>query len=54
MRNLSLPSDSDREGKPSGWRHWWDRAATPSSSSSPSTDGEEEEGDAVTDDGQDE
>ncbi|KAK1653621.1 hypothetical protein QYE76_071426 [Lolium multiflorum] len=54
MSNISLPSDTDSEGKPPGWRHWWDRVATPSSSSSPPTDGdEEEEGDAVAEDGQD-
>jgi hypothetical protein len=50
MSNLSLPSDSDSEGKPPGWRHWWDRTATPSSSSSPPTDFHEEERDAVADD----
>jgi hypothetical protein len=31
MSDLSqLPSDTDSEGKPPGWRHWWDRVATPS------------------------
>jgi hypothetical protein len=65
MSNLSFPSDTDNEGKPPKWRHWWDRTATPRSSSSPLTDGQEEgecigddghdkEGDAVADDGQDE
>jgi hypothetical protein len=53
MSNLSLPSNTHIEGKPPGWRHWWDRAATPSNPSSPPTKGEEE-GDAVGLDGQDE
>jgi hypothetical protein len=35
MSSLSLPSDTDGEGKSPGWRHWWDRAATPSSNDSP-------------------
>jgi hypothetical protein len=26
-----LPSDTSSEGKPAGWRHWWDKAPTPSS-----------------------
>jgi hypothetical protein len=42
MSNLSLPSDTDSEGKPPGWRHWWDRVATPSSSGSPPMDIEED------------
>jgi hypothetical protein len=53
MSNLSLPSDTDSEGKLPGWRHWQDRTATPSSSSSPPTNSQEEE-EAFTDDGQDE
>jgi hypothetical protein len=32
MSNLSLLSNTKNEGKPPGWRHWWDRVATPSSS----------------------
>jgi hypothetical protein len=52
MSNLSLPSDTDNEGKLPGWRHWWDRAATPSNPSSPLTKGKDE-GDAVGLDGQD-
>jgi hypothetical protein len=42
MSNLSLLLDTKNEGKPSGWRYWWDRAATPSKSRSPPTKGEEE------------
>jgi hypothetical protein len=42
MSDLSLPSDTDNEGKPSGWRHWWDRVATRSSDGSPPPDNEEE------------
>ena len=26
-----LPSDTSSEGKPAGWRHWWEKAPTPSS-----------------------
>jgi hypothetical protein len=37
-----LPSDIDIESKPSGWRHWWDKAATPSSDDSPPPDSGEE------------
>ena len=48
MSDLSWPSDSDSEGKSPGWRHWWEREKTPSSSSSPSNDGIEE--DAIADD----
>jgi hypothetical protein len=51
MSNLSLLSNSDSEGKPSRWRHWWDRTVTPSSSFSPPRDNREGE-DAVADDGQ--
>jgi hypothetical protein len=53
MSNLSLPSDTDNEGKPPGWRHWWDRAATPSDPSSPPRE-VEEEGCVVALDGQEE
>jgi hypothetical protein len=42
MSNILLSSDTDSEGKPQGWRHWWDRDATPSNPSSPPTKGEEE------------
>ncbi|KAK1646179.1 hypothetical protein QYE76_063984 [Lolium multiflorum] len=34
------PSYTDSEGKTSGWRHWWDRVATPSSDGSPPPDNE--------------
>jgi hypothetical protein len=61
MSNLSLLSDTNTEGKPPRWRHWWERATTPSSSGSPpieghvkeleADDGQEE---AITDDGHEE
>jgi hypothetical protein len=64
MSNLSFPSYIDSEGKPPGWRHWWDIAGTPNSSTSPLTDdhgeewevydGHEEEVEAVVDDGHEE
>jgi hypothetical protein len=54
MSNLCLPLGTDIEGKPLGWRRCCDRTATPSSSSSSPTDGQEEEGEAITDDGWDE
>jgi hypothetical protein len=50
MSILSLSLDSDSEGKPLGWRRWWDRTSTPSNSRSPSTDGHEEKGEAIPDD----
>ncbi|KAK1631717.1 hypothetical protein QYE76_006032 [Lolium multiflorum] len=28
MSNSSLPSDSESEGKPPGWLHWWETPAT--------------------------
>jgi hypothetical protein len=49
MSDLSqLPSDTDNEGEPPGWRHWWDRVAKPSSGDdSPSPLDSAEEWEAV-------
>ncbi|KAK1611180.1 hypothetical protein QYE76_034853 [Lolium multiflorum] len=46
MSYLSFSSDIEREGKPPGWRYWWDRVATPSSSSSLPTNSQEEDWEA--------
>lgn len=48
MSDYTLPSDSESEGKPPGWMHWWETDATPSDPGStpsdpPSTPSEEEE-----------
>ncbi|KAK1677854.1 hypothetical protein QYE76_038702 [Lolium multiflorum] len=51
MSDLSWPSDTDSEGKPPGWRHWWDKAASSSSDDSPPPASEDEWDDDEEEDG---